>query len=73
MNLLTITAIDRDSSDTMSRTFNSDSIHHFKKNVKEWENEIPYRKYELTTSEFIEDYPNSEELKFMLDELEVTF
>ena len=71
MNLLTITAIDRNSSDTMSRTFHTDSIHHLKKNVVEFENELPFSKYELTTMELMDEYPN--EVVEVLDELEVTY
>ena len=56
MDLLTITAIDRDSSDTMSRTFSTNSTELFKKSVKDFEKELPYRKYELICDEVIEEY-----------------
>jgi len=71
MNLLTITAIDHHSSDTMSRTFSTESISNFKKAVEEFEKELPYSRYELMTDELMEDY--SDELIEVLDELEVTY
>lgn len=71
MDLLTITAIDRDSSDTMSRTFSTDSASKFKESVKEFEKELPYRKYELICGELIEEY--SQDIINVLSELEVTY
>jgi hypothetical protein len=71
MDLLTITAIDRDSSDTTSRTFSTENVVTFKNSVEEFESELPYRKYELMTEELIEDY--GIEIVGVLDELEVTF
>jgi len=69
-NLLTITAIDRDSSDTMSRTFSTESPELFMEAVEKFESELSYRKYELITNDMIEDY--SEEIINILDELLIT-
>jgi len=68
-NLLTITAIDRHSSDTISRTFSTECPQEFKKAVEDFERELPFMRYELTTPELIEDY--SQEIVNILDELEV--
>ena len=70
MDLLTITAIDRDSSDTMSRTFSTNSVESFKKSVKDFEKDLPYRKHELMCDELMEEY--SKDIVNALDELEVT-
>ena len=67
--MITIIAIDRNSSDTMSRTFNTENLESFSNSVLEWENELPYRKYELITDELIEN----NELEDVLDILDVTF
>lgn len=71
MNLLTVVAIDRDSSDTMSRTFSTNSVESFKKSIMEFESELPYRRYELMTDEMIEEYSN--EIRLALVELEITY
>ena len=72
---ITITAIDKHSSDTMSRNFSttfkgSENEFMLKSMVNEWKKEIPYRRYELVTQDFIEDY--SDNIQEVLDELEVT-
>lgn len=73
---ITITAIDRHSSDSMSRTFSTtfkgvENEIMLKHMIEEWEKELPYRRYELVTQDFIEDY--SEEILNVLDELEVSY
>lgn len=73
MNLITIIACDRDSSDTMSRTFHTDSMVHFKKNVEAFENGLPFRKYELIADEMFISEDHSEELIETLNELDITF
>jgi hypothetical protein len=71
MNIITIIAVDRDSSDTMSRSFSTNNEHLLKAMVEKWEEEtIGYRKYYLTTSDCIDDF--SEEVQEILDELEIT-
>jgi len=70
MNLLTVTAIDKHSSDTTNRTFSTENPQNFKESVLEWEKELSYRRYELVTSEFLDDY--SEEIGVILDELEIS-
>jgi hypothetical protein len=55
----------------MSRTFSTKCPVKFKEAVLEFEKELPYRRYELVTEEFIEDY--SEEIVDVLDELEVSY
>jgi len=71
MDLFTITAIDMHSSDTMSRTFSTDSVIQFKDSVIEFEDDLPYRRYELVTDEFVDDYPK--EIIEVLDDHEVTY
>lgn len=71
MNFLTITAIDKHSSDMMNRTFSATTPDKLKEDVEEWEKEIPYRRYELTTNELVSDYPDG--IEEALDELEVTY
>ena len=69
MNYFTVIAIDSDTSDSTSRTFNMESEKDFIKEVEEWEEEIPYRKYELTHNELLSDYPDW--IEDALDELEI--
>jgi hypothetical protein len=76
ITFITITAIDRDSSNTMTRTFSTtfqgvENEIMLRSMIVEWEKEIPYRRYELMTQDFIEDY--SEEILNVLEELEITF
>ena len=67
MELLTITAIDKHSSDMTGRTFNAgDGL---KEAIEEWEKELPYRRYELMCDDFVEDASILE----ILDDLEITF
>lgn len=68
MNLITITAIDMHSSDSMSRTL---SVENLKKGIKDFEKDITYSRYELMTEELIEEY--SEEVINTLDELDVDY
>ena len=73
---ISITARDTgDTSDAMSRTFSTtfkgiESGEMLKSMVTEWEKEIPYRRYELVTSDYIDEF--SEEIQETLEELEVT-
>ena len=72
---ITITAVDKHSSDTMSRTFSTtfkgnENEFILKSMINEWEKEIPYRRYELVTQDFIEDYSNN--IQEVLDALEVS-
>ncbi len=74
MDLITITAVDKNSSDTQSRTFSTtfkgrENEHMLKAMIQEWEKELSYTKYELVTQDFIEDY--SDEVQEVLEELEV--
>lgn len=71
MDLLTIIAIDKDSSDTKSRTFSTDSVELFEKAIEEFEEELSFRKYELICDEFMDEYPA--EIVKVLDKLEVTY
>lgn len=71
MNIITITAVDRNSSDTMSRSFETNGFTPLKYLVEGWEETIPYRKYELMTPDFIEDY--EQEVVDTLEELEVNY
>lgn len=71
MNLITITAIDRGSSDSRSRTLSSESPEVLAKGIQEFENELEYRRYELITEDFAEDYEDS--ILQVLDEMQVTY
>ena len=66
--MITIIAVDSNSSDTMSRTFNTDNLQTMSASILQWEKELPYRRYELMTDEVIDD----EKLEEVLDMLEVT-
>jgi hypothetical protein len=68
IDMITITAIDRNSSDTTSRTFNTENLESMSNSILQWEKELPYRRYELTTDELIED----DKLEEVLDMLEIT-
>jgi len=67
---ITVTAIDKHSSDTTSRSFMVANEFLFKSMVEEWQKEIPYRRYELVTQDDIDEY--TDEVKQVLDELEIT-
>ena len=68
---LTLVAIDRHSSDTMSRTFSTEKLESFKESVQEFEDQLPFKRYELTSEV---DYVDvSDELAVVLDELEITY
>ena len=69
MNLVTITAIDRNSSETTTKTFGYKTLEELKNEITEWESELPYTKYELMTMTM----GISSEIEELLDELEVTF
>jgi len=71
MDLLTITAIDQNGSGMTSRSFSTISPDKFRKAVKAFEEELPYRRYELTCDELIDHYPK--EILIALDDLEVTY
>jgi len=71
MNYITIIAIDGKSSNTMSRTFSTKNVEDFKKSVKEFETEIPYRRYSLECTDDMSEY--SKEIIDVLDELEVIY
>lgn len=67
---ITIEAIDKDSSELMGKTFSALDGETLKKEVEEWEKTIPYRKYELITQDFFEDY--SDDVVEALEKLEVS-
>jgi len=69
MNLITITVIDRDSSETRTKTFSTESPEQFKDAVQEWEMELPFRRYEIMSDDMDEF---SKEIVDVLDELEIT-
>ena len=75
IEFITISAIDKHSSDTISRSFSTtfkgiENEHMLKSMILEWEKEIPFRRYELITQDFLDDY--SLEIQNVLTELEVT-
>jgi len=67
---ISITAVDKHSSDSMSRSFTISNEHLLRSAVEEWEKEIPFGRYELVTQDDIEEY--TKEVQDVLDELEVT-
>jgi hypothetical protein len=68
-DFINITALDKNSSESMSNTFPTNQPELLRNMVEKWEENIPYRRYELTTRDFIEDY--SDEVQEILDVLEV--
>jgi len=67
MKLITIIAIDRNSSESNSRTFNVNKS--LEKNIIQWESNLPYTKYELMCDELIDDIV----IEKILDNLEITY
>jgi len=67
---ITVTAVDKHSSDSTSRSFTIRNEHLLKEAIEDWENELSYRRYELTTQDDIDDYPV--EIQTVLNELEIT-
>lgn len=67
---ITVTAVDKHSSDSTSRSFTIHNECLLKESIEAWENELPYSRYELITQDDIEDY--SLEIQTVLDELEIT-
>lgn len=65
MKTITIIACDRDTSKTISNTFNLENL---SEGINSWN--IPFRKYYLITDEIIETLP--EKIQNELDEFEVT-
>ena len=70
-NLITINAIDRDSSGGEFKTFSTLNAETFRSQLEEWESELIYRKYYLTTQEDVDDY--SDEVVGILDEFDVEY
>jgi hypothetical protein len=70
VDYISITAIDKHSGDSTSRNFSVDSDIILKSMVEEWKKELPYRRYELVTSDFINAF--DEKIIAILDELEVS-
>lgn len=69
---ITITAVDRHSSDSTSRSFTVHSAELLKAMIEDWEKTtVPYSRYELMTQDFEEEF--EQEVLDVLDELEVTF
>lgn len=68
--IITITAVDRNSSDSMTRHFDCENEYLLKSMVIEWEKEIPYGKYGLVTQDDIEEF--TEEVQEVIDELEIS-
>ena len=56
MTFISITASDKNTSESMSATFNTTDRTTFKESVEEWEQEIPYRRFTLSSFDYIEDY-----------------
>jgi hypothetical protein len=74
VEFITVIAVDGKSSDTMSRNFSTtfkgvENEFMLKSMIEEWEKEIPYRRYELTTPDLIDDF--SKEIQEVLTELEI--
>lgn len=71
INRVYLIAIDKDTSDTMGRHFEFRAIESLKEQVDKWEKELPFRKYELSTTVLDEDF--EQEVLDALEELEVVF
>ncbi len=70
-NLITIEANDMDSSETRSKTFSSENPELLEKAIKEFMQELPFRKYELICNEDMDNY--SDDIITVLNDLEVTY
>jgi hypothetical protein len=70
-NLITINAIDRDSSGGEFKTFSTLDVETFRSQLEEWESELIYRKYYLTTQEDTDEC--SDEIVEILDEFQVEY
>ncbi len=70
MDLITITAIDKHSADTTSRTFVIENSTTLKQSIENWEKELEYSRYELITEEFLDEY--DKDILNILDELEIS-
>lgn len=67
---VTITAVDKQSSDSISRSFSVSSDILLKAMVLDWEKKnVSYRRYSLVTQDFLEEF--SEEIQTVLEDLEV--
>jgi len=69
MEFISITAIDKHSSDTAGRTFPTKDSKVLKSLIEAWETELSFNKYELVCNELSNDY--STEVLGVLEELEV--
>jgi len=56
MAFIKITAHDQDTNESVSSNFNAGDGTALKESVEEWEGEIPYRNFTLSTTDYIEDY-----------------
>jgi hypothetical protein len=68
MDFINITAHDRHSNDSTSRTFNVKKGN-LEENIEEWENSLIYERFTLSSTDYIEDY--SSEVQDILEELDV--
>lgn len=67
---ITITAVDKHSSDSCSRSFTVHSAELLKAMVLDWEKTtVPYRRYELVSQDFVDEF--EDDVLEVLDELEV--
>ena len=66
-----IIAIDLNSSNSQSKSFDVEDVEQMMKDITAWEKTLPYARYELMADGVIEDYES--ELKKALNELEITY
>jgi len=70
--LITITIVDMGgSSDMVTRTLSTMSLKAFKEDLQKFIDEAGYRKYEITTTDDVEEF--SDEIIEILDEFEVEY
>jgi 23S rRNA-/tRNA-specific pseudouridylate synthase len=70
MDFINITAIDKHSSRTEGITLSAKTPETLREGIKEFEKELTYRRYELVSDDFIEEFDDN--ILKVLDEFEVS-
>ncbi len=72
MDLISITIIDLgNSSESRTRTFSTHSVKGLIEGIREFQEEVPFRRYQLLTNDDINDY--NMEIREVLDQEEVEY
>jgi len=70
-NFVTITAVDKNSSDTTSRSFSVGSDILLRAMIKDWiKKDVKYNKFELVTPDFLDEFEQN--VQDVLDEFEIS-